>query len=466
LRLAIQGAVVLPSDTDYERARLLYNTRFDASRPVAIARCASAADVRECVLFARRHGLPLAVRSGGHSYEGWSSGPGLVIDLRRMSAVEVREGSALIGAGAQLIDVYAALAAKGVGIPAGSCPTVGISGLTLGGGLGVVTRAWGMTCDALLEAEVVTADGTLRVCDDRRDPDLFWALRGAGAGNFGVVTSLTFHTRAVGRLALAFVQWESARARDVLRSWQEWVGSAPDELWSNVHLSARSGGDLEVAVHAVSLGDGAALGRMVDRLGQAVRAAPSYREVGTLPYMDAMLLESGCLGRSVAQCHLKGTTPEGALERETYAASSVIAGRPLTSEAIDALVAGIDRLRSIPNAGSGAVIVDALGGAVARVAPDATAFPHRSALASVQILASWGATAGAAVVDASGGWLRAYRDELRAHIGRGAYVGYPDADLPDWESAYYGASYARLQQVKAKYDPARVFTFPQAVRTP
>lgn len=465
LRRALQGTLVLPTDAGYDAARILYKTRFDAIRPQAVARCGGTADVRECVLFARRHALPVAIRSGGHSYEGWSTGPGLVIDLRPMSEIQLREGSVRVAAGAQLIDVYSALAARGVGIPAGSCPTVGISGLALGGGLGVLTRAWGLTCDDLIEVEIVTADGTVRVCDELRDSDLFWALRGAGGGGFGVVTSLTLRTRPVTRLALSFLQWDAARARDVLRSWQEWIAAAPDELWSNVHLNARPGA-LEVAVHAAMLGETSELGSAVDRLTRAVGAAPSYREVGALPYMDAMLLEAGCLGRSVAHCHLQGGTPDGALERETYAGTSVIAPTALPPGAIDAVVAGIDRLRSVPNAGGGAVIIDALGGAVDRFAPDATAFPHRRALASIQILSSWAANAPDSVVGASRGWLRTYRDDLRSRIGRGAYVGYVDADLTDWESAYYGSNYPRLQRVKAKYDPEAVFTSPQSVRGP
>lgn len=463
LRVALRGALVLPADAEYERARLLYNTRFDAVRPQALARCASAADVRECVLFARRHVLPLAIRSGGHSYAGWSTGPGLVIDLRRMSAIEPRDGAVRVGAGAQLIDVYAALAARGLGIAAGSCGTVGIGGLTLGGGLGVLARAWGLTCDSLIEAEVVTADGAIRTCDERREADLFWALHGGG-GSFGVVTSLTLRPRPVDRLALGFMQWDAARAQGVLRSWQEWMAAAPDELWSNVHLSARPGGALEVAVHGVLVGDAARLATALDQLTRVVGGTPTYREVGAVPYMSAMLFEAGCLGRSVAQCHLRGDTPDGTLGRETYAGTSVMIEKALSDDAMGAIVSGLERLRSAPEAGSGAVIIDALGGAVARVAAEATAFPHRRALATIQLLASWAATAPTSAIDASREWLRRYRDELRARIGHGAYVGYADAELPGWETAYYGGNYARLRRVKAAFDPDGVFTFPQAVR--
>jgi FAD/FMN-containing dehydrogenase len=460
LRSALKGTLVRSGEGGYDHARLLYNTRFDGVRPQAVARCAGSADVRECVLFARRNAVPLAIRSGGHSYGGFSTGPGLVIDTRAMNAVEVRPDAARIGAGAQLIDVYAALAAKGVGIPAGSCPSVGITGLTLAGGLGVLARAWGLTCDNLVEAEVVTADGAVRTCDAQRDADLHWALRGGGGGSFGVVTSLTLRTRPVTSLGLAFLRWDPDRARNVLAAWQGWIGAAPDELWSNVHMNA--GPSAEVTVHATSLAGQDRLASAVEALVGAVGVAPTYREVGTLSYASAMLLEAGCLGRSVAECHLKGDTPEGQLERETYAGTSVVVERALTSAGLDAVASVLDPAQGPP--GGGAVIIDALGGAVARVAPDATAFPHRRALATIQVVSSWGASAAPSVADASRAWLGRYRDALRGTVGTGAYSGYVDPDLPGWQSAYYGANYARLQAVKASYDPDGLFTFAQAVQ--
>src|SRR5690606_9756418 len=153
--------------------------------------CKTPQDVRECIDFARLSKTPIHMRSGGHSYAGWSTGPGLVIDVSRMNQVRVDAGStiATIGAGAKLIDVYDGLAAQGRTLPGGSCPTVGIAGLTLGGGISMLGRAYGMTCDNLLEAEIVTANGKILTCDAKRHPDLFWACRGGGGGNFGIATS-------------------------------------------------------------------------------------------------------------------------------------------------------------------------------------------------------------------------------------------------------------------------------------
>src|SRR3989442_833638 len=169
LARALKGELVRPSDPAYDAARVIYNTRFDGIGPQGVARCASADDVRACVAFAAQTGVPLALRSGGHGYGGWSTGPGLVVDTGPMSGIDLgQQGRVTVGAGAKLIDVYATLARAGQGIPAGSCATVGITGLTLGGGVGVMSRAWGLTCDDLVSAEVVTADGRALVCHVRR----------------------------------------------------------------------------------------------------------------------------------------------------------------------------------------------------------------------------------------------------------------------------------------------------------
>lgn len=462
LRAALRDGLVRAGEPTYDATRVLYNTRFDGVRPQAIARCATAEDVRECVRFARAYRVPLALRSGGHSYGGWSTGQGLVIDVGRMSAIDVQSGRVTVGAGARLIDVYDAVAARGQGITAGSCPTVGITGLTLGGGVGVLSRAWGLTCDDLLAAQVVTADGQVRQCDESRDADLFWALRGGGGGNFGVVTSLALRTHPSTNLAIGFMSWPWARAATVVSGWQSWMSSAPDALWSTLHLQIGTAGP-EVTLHAVLNGNASDLAARFDSL-IATSGTPSYREQGVRTYRDVMLVEAGCLGRSLAECHLAGTTPEGVLGRETYVAKSAIAQRPLTSAAITALVSGIASLAARTGVGGGAVLLDSLGGAVSRVPSAATAFPHRDAFAVAQLLGTWDASAPAAVGEATQTWLHDLYARARPLIGRGAYVNYADAELSDWEDAYYGANYPRLRQVKAKYDPDRVFDFPQAVR--
>ncbi|HEV8535324.1 MAG TPA: FAD-binding oxidoreductase [Candidatus Limnocylindria bacterium] len=454
LARALKGELVRPSDPAYDARRVLYNTRFDAIRPDAIARCVSVDDVRECVAFAANTGIPLALRSGGHNYGGWSTGTGLVIDTGPLNSIEVRPDRVIVGAGARLIDVYAKTASAGVGIPGGSCATVGIAGLALGGGIGVMSRAWGLTCDDLVAAEIVTAAAKVLTCDQAREPDLFWALRGGGGGSFGVVTSLTLRTHPASALALGFLSWPWTAANAVIAGWQEWMRQAPDALWSNLHVDAdRSGAQL--TLYAVHSGSTASLSTQLDRL-DALTGARAIRSVGSRSFMDTMMVDAGCLGRTVSQCHLIGETPDGALRRETYAAKSIVATAPLSAEAISVLTTGLDG----PLEGdSYSVIYDALGGAVARVPSDTTAFPHRGALGVLQFVHSWSPDAPAAQT-----LFRAYHERVRTLVGPAAYANYADPDLVDWPEAYYGANYARLRRVKRAYDPKELFTFAQAIR--
>jgi FAD/FMN-containing dehydrogenase len=316
-----------------------------------------------------------------------------------------------------------------------------------------MTRVWGLTCDDLLAAEVVTADGRVLTCDEQREPDLFWALRGGG-GSFGVVTSLTLRTHATSALALGFLSWPWSAANAVIAAWQDWMRQAPDALWSNLHLDA-SGSGAQLTLYAVHSGTTASLNTQLDRL-DALSGVRANRSVGSRSFMDTMLVDAGCLGRTVSQCHLAGDTPDGALQRETYAGKSIVATAPLSSAAIAALT---DGLVGPIEGGSHSVIFDALGAAVARIAPDATAFPHRGALGVLQFVQSWGA--GASVAQTN---FRAYYDRVRGLSGSAAYANYADPDLADWPQAYYGANYARLQRVKRAYDPKELFTFPQAIR--
>jgi FAD/FMN-containing dehydrogenase len=183
----LAGRVLLPGSDPYEAQYKAFNARFHELRPQAIVSCATPQDVIEAVSLARRHGVELVPRGGGHCFAGRSSTRGVVIDLTPMSAVSVSDGVATVAAGARLGDVYEALQPHGVTVPGGTCPAVGIAGLALGGGLGILGRAYGTTSDRLVRAEIVLADGGLIECDENRHEELFWAVRGAGAGNFGRV---------------------------------------------------------------------------------------------------------------------------------------------------------------------------------------------------------------------------------------------------------------------------------------
>ncbi len=339
LHTAISGRVVVPGDPDYSSGAILYNERFDAARPAAIAYCANPSDVQRSIEFVRKWDVDVSVRSGGHSYGGYSTGPGLVIDVTPMSEVVVSQESARIGAGTRLIDMYSALASAGVAVPGGSCPTVGIAGLALGGGIGVLGRKFGLSCDNVTSLQIVTADSRILTCDASDNEDLYWASRGGGGGNFGVVTSFDFAVHPLPQLALFTLEWPWAAAGEVLGAWQEWIGPAVNELWSNCQLLSAGSGGTKVRVTGVFCGDSSTLSEQLQPLLRTV-GTPSYQFLGPESFTRAMLIEAGCEGLSVAQCHLPSQNAAGQLSRSAFAAKSVFIDSPLPSQTDTAIVEG------------------------------------------------------------------------------------------------------------------------------
>ncbi len=467
LASSLQGTLVQQGSPQYQAAYKLYSPRFDGIRPAAIAYCASPSDVQACLSFTRTFGLPLAARGGGHSYAGYSTSTGLVVDVTRMNAVQVNAsaGNAIVGAGARLIDVYAAVAQRGMIIPAGSCPTVGIAGVTLGGGIGVLGRKFGLTCDNLLSAQVVVADGRMLTCDANTNADLFWALRGGGGGNFGVVTSFTFQTHPVATLSLFTLNWPWSSAANMVNAWQNWAPHTPDELWSNcLLLGTGSKNSNPIArVNGVYVGDTAALNPLLRQLTSSMSVAPASNYVSESGILETMLIEAGCYGKTVSECHLPGQTPDGQEQRDTYSAKSDFYTRPLTRQGIDNLVTAINRRQASSTIAGGGILLDACGGAINRVAANATAFVHRDALFSAQYLAHWSASDPAAVVTANYSWLADTWQVMRPYASGAAYQNYIDPNLADWQHAYYGANLSRLQRIKAIYDPANLFHFAQSI---
>ncbi|MFE1589144.1 FAD-binding oxidoreductase [Streptomyces sp. NPDC058737] len=463
LAKSLDGPLVRPGDPTWRTAHQLYNTRFDTLKPTAVAYAAHPDDIRTALSYARAHHIPVAIRNGGHSYAGWSSGNGrLIIDVSKLNRVRASAGEAVVGAGAKLIDVYRALAAKGVTVPAGSCPTVGISGLTLGGGHGVVSRAYGLTCDSLTRATLITADGKQITADAAGDhKDLFWALRGAGNGNFGIVTEFHFRTHPAPRAVSAYMTWPWRKAAAAVRAWQEWGPDQPDEIWSSLHLAAAPGHTPTLSVSAFSLGTYGELQNAVDRLADRIGASASHVSLKRRTYEESMEMYAGCSSFSTdARCHLPGSapghSPEGSLGRETYAARSDFYDRSIPSAGIKALLAQLPQVRG----GAGSIAFTALGGAVNRVSPTATAFVHRRSRMLAQYLVSWRPGTSGRAPQA---WLDSAYDAMRPYASGAAYQNYTDPDLTDWRKAYYGDAAPRLARLKHQYDPDRVFTCPQAL---
>ena len=464
LAASLAGSLVRPTDTAYARDALLYNAKFVDLHPQGIAYCASASDVARCVDFATAHGVELAARSGGHSYGGYSSSPGLVVDVSAMSSIAVDAGArtATVGAGAKLIDVYNALAGHGLLLPSGSCPTVGIAGITLGGGIGVFARRYGLTSDHVASLRLVTSDAVELTASATEHADLLWASRGGGGGNYGVTTEFTFTLDPIPEVTLFTLQYPWAGAATMLEAWQHWVAGAPDELWADCQLLSQSDYGYLAQVTGVYCGSASALAGPLAALERAIGVTPTYRFVGAKDYLDAMAIEAGCAGLSIAACHLSTQNPAGRLARSAYSAKSSYVKGPMTGAGVASLVEAVQRLHADAPTVGGGLAFDAYGGAVNRVAANATAFVHRDTLACIQATYSWGAATPASEVDAGARWLTWLGEEV-FDPATGAYQNYIDPTLADWANAYYGANLEWLEDVKRHYDPENRFHFAQSI---
>lgn len=436
LRAAVRGPVLSPGGRGYDSARVLYNRRFDARHPPAIVRARDVADVRAAVGWARRYDVPLVVRSGGHAYNGAStSDAAVVVDVGALHAIAVHTDgvSVSLGPGARNIDVYAALAQRGIAIPSGSCPMVAVGGLATGGGMGLAGRELGLMLDRVTSFDVVTADGRLVTADANHHPDLFWALRGGG-GSFGIVTRVRLRARRVAGAAWFFASFPREQAGAVLAAWDALAPVAPDALTSILTLPAGGG---RVTALGQFFGPAQELRRQVGSLA----AIPGARmSTGTSPYLTLQRRWAGCADGGLATCHSDART--------LFAASSLYVARPLSASGRQAFIDAAD---------GATLVLDAYGGAIGRVAGEATAFAHRDVRFSAQILSYAPLTTARARV--------AQARRLLAPYGNGqAYQNYADPSLIGALRAYYGPNLARLIQVKRAVDPEDRFRPAQGIR--
>ena len=393
--------------------------RYRDIEPEAVVSCRDSRDVAAAFEHAEAHGLPVAVRSGGHCFAGRSSTDGVLIDVSLLDGVAVGDGRATIGAGALLGDVYDALDAHGVTIPAGCGTDVGIAGLTLGGGLGILGRLHGLTSDALRAAEVVLPDGRQVRCDEHEEPDLFWALRGAGGGRFGVVTTLHFVTVPAPETTAFETFWPDPAA--AIAAWQAWAPDAPDALAASLLITAPP---VEVKVFGAYAGPEDELRALLAPLGE-----PRSARVQTGSYRDAKRFLAGLGGDD---------------DRHAYLRSEFFA-QALPGGAIDGLVAGLadgDFARELD--------FSPWGGAYCRTPAEATAFAHRDArflLKQAAVLEPGGPVAAARE------WLDRSWSIAHPHGTGGTYPNFPEDGLDPWAVEYLGANRERLLELKRRYDP-------------
>jgi len=348
--------------------------------------------------------------------------------------VDVSRGEAVIGAGVRLLDGYRRLWEHGVTIPAGTCPGIGIAGLTLGGGIGFLSRQYGLTCDNLVAVELVDAESRALRASEETHLDLFWALRGGGGGNFGMATAFTFRVHPIDEVVTCTVSWPWDDAADVLDAWQRWAPFVDERLCVALAVTHPSAG----AISATGLftGSAAELPPLLEPLLRA--GTPGVPLIQSLPFLT---VAEQFAGPPITSVRFKN--------------ASSLAFDPLPSEAIATLV---EHLRAAPSA-SDLVGFFPLGGAIASIDPAATAFPHRHALFDLQYQAYWWDDT---AETASLSWVRDLRTAMAPYT-TGAYVNYIDSDLPDWKSEYYGMNLPRLQQVKMDYDPDDLFNGPQSI---
>ena len=456
----LTGLVVDRSSPLYEEARLDYNTGLPPVFPKYIVYCYDVHDVQNAIRWSRAHGLPLRARSGGHSYEGYSLVEGgVVIDVSLLKAVtfDRSSGRAAIGAGAELLPIYETLwNAARVTIPGGSCPTVGIAGLTLGGGFGLVSRLFGLTCDALESLEMVDARGDVLHASRAENENLFWASCGGGGGNFGIVTQFQFRTFPVDKVTVFTVSWAWSDLASVVKAFQLWADpmGLDRRVVPILSLPSKSAGHVSVVGEFVG-----PLGELLAILEPLLQAAPPTSvSLKYEDYIDAVY-------------HFAGVTPPasgGALNRfllpqavsgqdhEKFKNTSAYQFEPFPDAAIDTMIHWL----SIAPQPATLVQLDAYGGAVSDVGNHETAFAHRRGVrASLQYQAYWQEDGEA---PASIRWVEGFRRAMLpwAHA---AYVNYIDGDIRNWPEAYYDENLRRLLRVKRQYDPENVFDFPQGL---
>ena len=429
----LTGHVITADQSDYEPARQIFNRAFDL-HPALIVRCGSASDVARSLDFAQKHNLPVAVHGGGHSRLGYGMcDGGAVIDLSAMKRVEVDAGKrvARVQAGALVRDLDETTQRFGLATTSGGCPSVGIAGLTLGGGEGRLHSKYGLACDNLLSAQLVTVDGRQIEVSKSSNPNLFWAIRGGG-GNFGVVTELTYQLHPVGQVLSGTLTYPPGRIPELLRAYVRFIGGAPDEMHALTQLQPSERG-VRLQIDACYCGDP----RIGNDLVSPLRALkPQDDSVRVMPYLEAQAAGGFLLA------------PTAHFQTDLF----------LTELGETAIAAIATAIKNAP--ATCKVIIVPLRGAVSRVSVSDTAFPLRQPGYEVDIAGVWNAPGAKADVVR---WVQATRDSLQP-FAHGVYVNQLGDTSDQLVRAAYGPNYARLVEIKKKYDPNNVLRLNQNIK--
>ncbi|QPF85441.1 FAD-binding oxidoreductase [Bradyrhizobium genosp. L] len=412
--------------------------------PALRAVCKTEHAVAVMVDWVRDNGLNFATRCGGHSYEGFSQSADVVIDVRGLKQITVDKASNVVtaGSGVSLYELYSALAAQGLAVQAGSCPTVGISGHLTGGGHGLLARSHGLTCDGLQQATLIDAQARTLHANATSEPDLYWACRGGGGGSFGIATEFKIGVFPLNNVLVFGVTWKlsQAHAAQLFAAWQSWAPNAPSDITSIMKVGPLGNGLVMLRCIGQSVGSEAALRSELKHL-ISLQTPSSALTVQSLSFLKAVL-------------HFAGTL---SYESVLMKAKSDYVLTPLAASGIAAMMAAVAPLPS----GAIALLCDSYGGKIADIAPDATAFPRRAGTQfCIQYYASWSRAADTATHLAQVAKVYA---AMRPYMPGASYVNYCDLDLADYATAYWGDNLARLVAVKQQYDPDNLFHHAQSV---
>jgi FAD/FMN-containing dehydrogenase len=435
-----------PLDAHYKDYLPAANLRTRLS-PALRAVCKTEHAVSVMIDWVRSNGLSFAVRCGGHSYEGFSQSTDVVIDLRGLASVTVdtSAGVVTVGSGAALFPIYQAIAAKGFGLQAGSCPTVGVSGHILGGGHGLLARSHGLTCDSMQQVKVVDAQARVLTANATSEPDLYWACRGGGGGSFGIATEYKLHIFPL-KTALVFgVSWKltQAQAAKLFAAWQAWAPNAPSNITSIMKVGSAGGGKISMRCIGQSVGSESELRAQLKPL-VILEPVSSALSVQSLSFINAVKHFSGPL--DYEQVYMK--------------AKSDYVLTPLNANAIGVMMQTLATI----SAGGVVLLCDGYGGKIADVAAADTAFPRRAGTQyCIQYYSSW--TSASATASHVANVAKIYA-AMRPFMPGASYVNYCDLDLQIYPTAYWGDNLPRLMAVKAQYDPGNLFRHAQSVPLP
>jgi FAD/FMN-containing dehydrogenase len=433
----LTGKVILPCDVEYNRARQEYNEAINKC-PLAICYCRNVQDIINALLWSERQGVQVRIRSGGHHYEGYSVGTDkLVIDTSFMNGIKVNseDDTVEIQAGTRLMHLYKTLYNSGYAFPGGTCPTVAISGLVLGGGIGLSTRYLGLTTDSLIEAQMVDANGNLLTANNCHNEKLFWALRGAGGGNFGVMTSYKFHLKKINKITLIQLKWSNKSARlEFLQVWQEWLRNL----------------DPRISVFGRLYKPGPWLfGFFYGYPEEARQILKPFLNIPGINFQNIEYVDFIDAVKIIGEIYPK---------REAFKATGRFIERQLSHCELERIV---DIIEVAPTEDNSFIGLYSLGGAVRAMKTDSTAFFYRQANYIMGISSSWESEAAAPVVKE---WVASGFKYIYT-LSVGSYVNFPYNNLPNYEYAYYGEHLRELRCIKKEYDPRNLFEFPQSIKT-